>query len=345
MSAIGTARRLGREAIHTYWDNALPPRLTIAPGATVVFETLEASHGGYARAVTREAPAGFAPDLLELVAAGAYPEQDTPLKGHPLTGPVAIVGAEPGDTLVVEILDIETAAWGWTGCRPGGIGLLDDELSAPDVFYWDLRAGSYAPFAPGIRVPLNPFCGVMGVALAEPGRHKTAPPRHAGGNMDIRQLTAGATLSLPVQVAGALFSVGDVHGAQGDGEVSGTGIETEATVTLRFGLRKGESLRQPQFRTAPRASVPPGPYFATTGHHPDLREAAREALRGMLDHLQREHGLTRSRAYILASACVDLKISQIVDAPNWTVSAFLPLSIFTGKAATPEGKERDNGGA
>ncbi len=172
----------------------------------------------------------------------------------------------------------------------------------------------------------------MGIALAEPGMHRTGPPRHTGGNMDIRQLTVGTTLYLPVQVPGALFSVGDVHGAQGDGEVSGTGIEMNATVTLRFTVEKGGTIRQPQFVTAgplaPRTNT--GPYFATTAHDPDLYQASREALRGMLDYLQERHGLDRGHACILASACVDLRISQIVDAPNWTVSAFLPLSIFEG---------------
>ena len=175
---------------------------------------------------------------------------------------------------------------------------------------WDCRDGHTAQFAPGISVPLAPFCGVMGGALAEQGRHSTVPPSAAGGNMDIRQVTTGATLYLPVQVPGALFSAGDVHGAQGDGEVSGTGIEIAATVTLRFGLQQGRTIRQPQFRTAPGNVHVAEPCFVATGHDPDLREAAREALRGVLDYLVQEHELTRSRAYILASACVDLRISQ-----------------------------------
>ncbi|MFN8512719.1 MAG: acetamidase/formamidase family protein [Chloroflexia bacterium] len=171
----------------------------------------------------------------------------------------------------------------------------------------------------------------MGIALAEPGRHRTGPPSHAGGNMDIRQLTVGTTLYLPVQVPGALFSVGDAHGAQGDGEVSGTGIEMNATVTLRFSVEKGRSIRQPQFVTAgaPAPRTNTGPYFATTAHDPDLYQASREALRGMLDYLQARHGLrARPGLYPCQRACVDLCISQIVDAPNWTVSAFLPMSIF-----------------
>jgi len=325
-----TTHRLGQEATHTYWDNSLPPQLTIASGDTVVFETLEASYGGMARAVAADPPADLDPEFAAIIAASAYHEAETPMRGHALTGPVYVEGAEPGDILAVEILEIVPAAWGWTACGPGGLGLLRDEFTERTVKYWDLRDGGSAEFAPGIRVPLEPFCGVMGIALAEPGMHRTGPPSHAGGNMDIRQLTVGTTLYLPVQVPGALFSVGDAHGAQGDGEVSGTGIEMNATVTLRFSVEKGRSIRQPQFVTAgslaPRTNT--GPYFATTAHDPDLYQASREALRGMLDYLQARHGLERGQACILASACVDLRISQIVDAPNWTVTAFLPLSIF-----------------
>lgn len=329
MGEATSSHRLGRDAIHTYWDSALPPRLSVRSGDTVTFETLDASYGSRARGLVPTTRAALAPDFVGIIERGAYVEASTTMKGHPLTGPVAIAGAEPRDILAVEIVDIATADWGWTACRPGGIGLLDAEIDAEDVFYWDLRDRATAPFAPGIRVPLHPFCGVMGVAPGTKGRHATAPPGAHGGNMDIRQLTVGATLYLPVFVPGALFSVGDVHAAQGDGEVSGTGIETEATVSLRFTVLKGHAIRQPRLRTANTDVSLSGPYYATTGHDPDPREAAREALRGMIDHLEHEYGLTRTRAYILASVCVDLKLSQVVDAPNWTVSAFLPLSIFS----------------
>ena len=333
LRAAGRTHRLGREAIHTYWDNALPPRLTLNPGDSVVFETREPSQGGVARdVVAAGAAVGADPALIALVAAAASSEPatgpGTELGGHALTGPVAVAGAEPGDTLLVEVVQVLPAAWGWTACGPGdGGGLLQDELTEWTLHLWDLRSGNAAVFAPGIRVPLAPFCGVMGIAPAEPGRHRTAPPRRSGGNLDVRQLTAGAALSLPVLVPGALFSVGDVHAAQGDGEVAGTGIETDATVTLRFGLRKGSAVPGPQFRTA---AVGPtaGPWFAATGHHPDLYEAAREAVRGVLAYLEEHYGLDRARACILASACVDLRISQVVNAGTFTVSAFLPLGIF-----------------
>jgi acetamidase/formamidase len=328
-------RRLGRDTIHTFWDATLPPALTITPGETVVFETLDASDGGVARRVALGGEPGASEDLRALAAADARPERPGP-RGHPLTGPVRIEGAEPGDALVVEVLSVETGAWGWTSCRPNGIGLLDGALeregllTAPHTKLWDLREGDTAEFAPGIRVPLAPFCGVMGVAPAAPGPHPTSPPRRVGGNMDVRQLVAGSTLLLPVEVPGALFSVGDVHGAQGDGELCGTGIETDGTATLRFSLRRGAGIDSPHLVVPPRTDVRLDRlgWYGTTGHAPDLMEAARIAVREMLAHLAREYDLSVPDAYLLASVCVDLRVSQLVDAPNWTVSALLPLAIF-----------------
>src|SRR5215212_10253226 len=251
----GRTHHLGREATHTFWDNALPPRLTVEPGDTVIFETLEPSQGAVARDIASgkwQVPAAD-PDLLAVVASSATheprPDSEDEERGHALTGPVAIVGAEPGDTLLVDIVEVLPAAWGWTACGPGGGALLQDELDEWVLHVWDLRDGAAAVFAPGIRVPLAPFCGVMGVAPAEPGRHSTIPPGRGGGNLDVRQLIAGATLSLPVEIPGALFSVGDAHAAQGDGEVAGTAIETDATVTLRFSLLKGHPIPGPQIHT------------------------------------------------------------------------------------------------
>jgi acetamidase/formamidase len=325
---------LGREAVHTYWDNTLSPRLTVEPGDTVVFETLEPSQGAVARDIaagTWQMPETD-PDLMGAVLASAVHEPSAEdsgdeERGHALTGPVAVVGAEPGDTLVVDVVEVVPAAWGWTACGPGGGALLQDELEAWVLHVWDLRNGETAIFAPGIHVPLAPFCGVMGVATAAPGRHPTVPPRRVGGNMDVRQLMAGSTLCLPVEVPGGLFSVGDAHAAQGDGEVAGTGIETDATVTLRFHLRKGQTVPGPQFFTSVVGKAA-RPWFAATGHAPDLFEAAREALRGILGYLREHHGLERPQACVLASACVDLHISQVVNGGIFTVSAFLPLDIF-----------------
>jgi acetamidase/formamidase len=274
------------------------------PGDTVMLETIEASL--------------------------AVPARAEPFNGPPLTGPIAIDGAEPGDTLVVEILEITPGTWAWTNCSRGS-GTFGDLVDDPVVHYWDLRDGRTARFLPGIEVSIRPFCGVMGVAPAEPGRHSTALAYPSGGNMDIRHLTAGATLYLPVFVPGALFSLGDAHAAQGDGEICGSGVEMDATVTLRFDLIKHQCISRPRFRTNP-APMRDGSYFATTGHDADIKNAVREAVLGMVGWLEREHELNRAQALILASACVDLKISQTVATANWslqTVSAFIPLGIFT----------------
>jgi acetamidase/formamidase len=178
-----------------------------------------------------------------------------------------------------------------------------------------------------VAVPLAPFPGVLGTALDEPGGHTTMPPRKNGGNMDIKQLTAGTTVYLPVWVEGALLSVGDAHGAQGDGEVCISAVEMSARVTLRVGLRQGRSLREPQLRTAgPQPSR--GAEFATTAHGPDLFRSAQQAVRYLIEHLVAERGLTREEAYVVASVAADLRISEIVDAPNWIVSAFIPEAIF-----------------
>ncbi len=319
---------LNSDHIHTVWDRALPPALEVRPGDTVTFETLDASDGGVARRVVAgelQAPAA----LDAVIRAGALPARTGP-RGHPLTGPVYVEGAQPGDALKIEVLEVVPAAWGWTGCRPDGIGLLDAALAAeglqPYTHFWDLRAGGHTEFLPGIRLPLAPFPGVVGVAPAADGPHPTAPPRQVGGNMDIRQLVAGSVLYLPTEVPGALLSVGDLHAAQGDGELSGTGIEMAGRITVRLNLERGANLTTPEF-TTPTSGGHSARWHATTGHDPDLMTAARTALRALLRRLQ-ARGLSLEQAYVLSSACVDLKISQVVDAPNYTVSAFLPLDIF-----------------
>jgi len=338
--ALARHHWVGRENIHTYWSNELVPQLWVDPGDSVTFETLDSSYGRVAREVKQLAQDGIDPALVALVSGCAYPEQLTEdrdpviARGHPLTGPVGVRGAEPGDTLVIEIVRIEPGKWGHTSCSsdPDRLGLLNDAIGGEPrthCFVWDLRTGKRAELRRGVRVPLAPFCGVMGVAPAEPGQHSTVPPRRSGGNMDLRHLTAGATLMLPVLAPGALLSIGDAHGAQGDGEVSGTGIEMEATVTLRLTLSKGAPLEQPRAITSGRPLSLPGPSYISIGNEPDLREAARTALRGIIDHLTADHHLTPVEAYVLASVCVDLKISQIVDMPNYTVSAYLPLSVFS----------------
>jgi len=307
-----TTHRLDAGQVHYEWNNSIAPRLTIDPGDTVVFDTRDAADGYYSLRSTSDDVLGRGP-----------------FRGHPLTGPVLVRGAAPGDTLTVEVLAMKPAApFGWTAIRPGRGLLPEGDFAKPFLQLWDVTDGLFARMGRhGVAVPLAPFPGVMGVALDEAGGHSTMPPRKNGGNMDIKQLTVGSTLYLPVWVEGALFSVGDGHGAQGDGEVCVTAVEMMAQVTLRFDLRRGARLPEPRFRTTGPGSVD-GPQFVTTAHGPDLFASSQQAIRYMIDHLVAERGLSREEAYVLASVAVDLKISEIVDAPNWIVSAFLPERVF-----------------
>jgi acetamidase/formamidase len=311
---MARTHELDASGVHYEWNNSIPPRLEIDPGDTVVFATRDAADRYYSRASSH----------ADVLARG-------PFRGHPLTGPVRVSGARPGDVLVVEILDVKPDAdFGWTAIRPGRGLLPEAEFPKPFLQIWDLSDGKFARMGADVAVPIEAFPGVMGTALDEPGGHSTMPPRKNGGNMDIKQLTAGTTLFLPVWVEGALFSVGDGHAAQGDGEVCVTAVEMNARVRLRFDLERGRRLAEPQLRTRGplAAGTNRGAHFATTAHGPDLFAAAQQATRYMIEHLVAERALSREEAYILCSVAVDLKISEIVDAPNWIVSAFLPESVF-----------------
>ena len=306
--------RLDATTVHHEWNNAIPPRLVVEPGDTLVIDTRDAADGYYTQASTSKDTASRGP-----------------FRGHPLTGPVAVRGARPGDTLVVDIVDVRHAApFGWTHIRPGRGLLPESDFAESFLQIWDVTDGRFARMrgASGARVavPQGPFPGVVGTALDEPGGHSTMPPRKNGGNMDIRQLTAGSTVHLPVWVDGALLSVGDAHAAQGDGEVCVSAVEMSARVTLRVGLHRGRPLREPWFRTPGQPAR--GAEVATTAHGPDLFAAAQQAIRYLIAHVVAERGLTREEAYVVASVAADLRISEIVDAPNWIVSAFLPESIF-----------------
>jgi acetamidase/formamidase len=177
---------------------------------------------------------------------------------------------------------------------------------------------------------LKPFTGTIGVAPAEPGLHSIVPPRRVGGNMDVRDIAQGTELFLPVEVKGALFSVGDTHAAQGDGEVCGTAIESPMRVALKFDLLKQTPLQFPRFRTLGPVTrhLDAKGYEVATGIGPDLMEASRAAVRSMVDLLMRERGMPAIDAYLLCSVCGDLRISEIVDVPNWTVSFYFPRIVF-----------------
>ena len=303
-----------KEHGHYGWDNSLPPVLTVAPGETAEFQCRDASAGQFSPATT----------------AAEVPKLDLG-RVNPVTGPIRIAGAEPGDALKVTVLSFKPSGWGWTANIPG-FGLLADQFPEPAIHHWsyDPAAAKPAMFGPGGRVPLRPMAGTIGVAPAAPGHHSIIPPRRVGGNMDVRDIAEGTELYLPVEVKGALFSVGDMHAVQGDGEVCGTAIETAMDIALKFELIKSADLPFPRYTA-------PGPvsrhfdgrgYEVTTGIGPDLMQGARDAVKGMVDLLSRRHGMKPVEAYMLCSVCADLRISSIVDQPNWVVSMYFPRLVF-----------------
>jgi formamidase len=348
---------------HNRWHPDIKPLIWCDPGDEVILETRDAFDGQ------------MGPDVsLDVVAAANLDRL------HPLTGPVYINGAEPGDLLDIEILDIESDRYGYTVQVPG-FGFLRDQFPEPFKVSWEISDGwATSADLPGIRVPGAPFMGTIGLspghdllaattarerALLERGGFvlppsaasaiprepeiaghglRTTPPREQGGNMDIKQLSKGAHLLIPIDTPGALFSAGDAHFAQGDCETCGTAIEMDATLHVRFQIRKGEAaqkgIRHPRFTRKdyylPPEFAAPRRFTATTGisvttdgvdHSEDVSLAARNALLNMIDHLS-ERGWTAQQAYAICSVAVDLKISQVVDVPNMLVSAFLPEDIF-----------------
>lgn len=311
---MNDAHTIHRVQHHHGWNNAIAPVLRIASGESVEFDPPDSSGGQIVQSST-------AADIARLDFG----------KINPVAGPVFIDGAEPGDVLKVTLLSFRPSGWGWTANIPG-FGLLADDFRDPALHVWQYDAASMMPalFGRWARVPLKPFTGTIGLAPAAPGAHSIVPPRRVGGNMDVRDLAEGSQLYLPVEVTGALFSVGDTHAAQGDGEVCGTAIESPMKVALSFELIKDTPLTFPRFTT-------PGPvtrhldakgYEVTTGIGPDLMDAARGALRGMIDLLGRRLGMPPVDAYMLCSVCGDLRISEVVDAPNWTVSFYFPRAVI-----------------
>ncbi|MGH9174211.1 MAG: acetamidase/formamidase family protein [Vicinamibacterales bacterium] len=356
---------LGPQGVgHNRWHEDIPPVLEVEVGDRVVIDTADAFDCQVTRAM-RHADCG-ALDLGPV---------------HPLTGPVFVKGAEPGDLLEIRLLDIEADPWGNHGytAQVPGFGFLRDRFPDPYIVHWDL-AGGYAesPELPGVRVRYGAHPGVVGLApsralreqilaregaLAERGgvvlmpdaagatpaslgaeALRTVPPREVGGNVDIKQLTPGASILLPVYVDGALFSTGDVHFAMGDCEACGTGIEMRSRVHVSFAIQKGEAARRnvrsleffrDTYFNEPELAAPKR-FYATTGYgvteegenrSEDLTLAARNALLAMIDYLG-TRGFDRQQAYAICSVAVDLRVSQVVDVPNFIVSALLPLDIF-----------------
>jgi acetamidase/formamidase len=300
------------ERVHFTWDVGNEPILEIESGDTVVVWTRDVSDNQIGPDSDTSAIAGLDWDRV-----------------YPLAGPIAVKGAEPGDTLAIEILDIHTQGWGWSAILPG-LGLLADDFPDPYLRIFDLSHGDVVYMREDIAIPLTPFFGTMGVCPAGASAVPVMPPGNFGGNMDTRQLVAGSTLFLPVEVERGLFSVGDAHGCQGDGEVCVTGLESPMFGSLRFTLEKGRALPSPQYRTpaplTPRVDT--APFYGTTGVGPDLYVAAQDAIRSMIDHISTTYDLSGQDAYVLCSLCVDLKISEVVDAGQYIVSALLPEAVF-----------------
>ncbi|MDP9066131.1 MAG: acetamidase/formamidase family protein, partial [Pseudomonadota bacterium] len=261
-----TMHTIHRRHQHLSWDNARPPAVTIAPGDCVEFKDIDALCGQITSASTVETLATI--DLARV---------------NPIAGPVYVDGAEPGDTLKVTLLGFASSGWGWTAIFPE-FGLLAEDFPDHSLHLWSYERSLAVPAAFGrwARVPLKPFCGTIGVAPAEAGNFSTIPPYPTGGNMDIRDLTEGVELYLPVKVKGALFSIGDPHAAQGDGEVCGTAIESPMSATVRIDLTKGGNIRFPRFATRHPVSrhLDAAGYDVTTGIGPDLMRASQDAVRG-----------------------------------------------------------------
>tara|TARA_Y100001001_G_scaffold81463_1_gene79345 strand:- start:37 stop:984 length:948 start_codon:yes stop_codon:yes gene_type:complete len=299
---------------HHGWDNSIAPVARVAPGTTLELECKDSGNGYFTSDSTVESV------------------RDMPFdKINPVTGPVYVEGAEPGDILKITIDSFRPSGFGWTANIPG-FGLLTDQFKDPALALWNYDTSSMAPamFGKYARVPLKPFAGTIGLALAEPGLHSVVPPRRVGGNLDIRDLNAGSTLYLPVEVAGALLSIGDTHAAQGDGEICGTAIESAMDITVTLDLIKDTPLAMPRFTTAGPVTrhLDQAGYEVFTGVGPDLMQAARDAVSGAVEWVAREHGMPVEQAYMLCSVCGDLRISEIVDMPNCVVSFYVPKVVF-----------------
>jgi formamidase len=350
---------------HNRWHPDIPPVLHVEPMEEVSLETRDSSDG-------QIQPGVVAADLMKM----------NPRVVHPLTGPVFVKGAVPGDLLEVEYLEIVPQKHAWTRFVPG-LGFLPDLFDHPYLVHWDLdKDWATSPSLPGVRIPNSAFMGTQGVAPSQeqlarwakreaelkarggtvflPDRDsavpqsekiashglRTIPPRENCGNADVKQMTVGSRLLVPVNVEGALYSVGDAHFAQGDSECCGTAIEMGATVTVRFRLHRGEAARHnivwprfahPDYFAAPQWAAPRN-FIATMGmpiradganESGDITLATRNAVINMIDLLE-ERGWSREQAYVICSVAVDLRVSNVVDMPNVVVSAILPEDIFHG---------------
>jgi len=295
-------------AIHHQWDSSLEPVLSINSGDTVHYD-LKVAGDGQVWPGARYEDCRFDFDTI-----------------YNLSGPLWVNGAEPGDTLQVDVLELQHGDWGWAAFLPE-LGLLPDSFAHGYVRTFTLKDQS-AEFVPGIHIPLAPFCGTIGTHPGEPATVSPFPPHRGCGNIDNRHLTSGSTLWVPVHLRGAMFSCGDPHAAQGDGEVSVTALEAPLSGSLRFTLHK-RAISAPRFEVpAASAAIRTGGYQATMGLAPDLMECSRIAVRAMIEWLVDSRGLSADDAYLLCSIAGDLRIVEVVDAGVWNVAMTMPLTIF-----------------
>jgi acetamidase/formamidase len=295
---------LTKDQTHTKFSRRIAPAVRVPSGSIIEAFTHEATGGQVTPTSTTGDTANIDWDRI-----------------HTLTGPVYVEGAEPGDMLAVRLLELEPADWGWMENHPD-FGFLTGEFSTRVLQTFRLdKARNEVEFAPGIRIPLKPFAGVMGVAPDTDEMLNTIPPRANGGNLDDPNLVAGTTVYFPVFVAGGLFSIGDTHAVQGLGEVSGTAMETPMRIVYEISVIKGRrSIAEPQYETAE--------YYATTGFATTIDEAAKKATRYMIEYLTATKGLNRDQAYMLCSLAGDLKIAETVDVPHMLVTMHMPKRIF-----------------
>jgi acetamidase/formamidase len=308
---------LGAEPTHSVWDRSLQPRLRIDSGDEVQIACVDASGGQVHPGTTTDEYLGI--DRTRI---------------HALTGPIWVNSAEPGDVLQIDVLATRHCGWGWSSVVEG-LGFLKDRFRETYLFHWLLDGDFTYSLAPAV-VPIRPFLGVMGVARAEDGTFRTRPPGAFGGNLDVRELCAGSNLFLPVFNRGALFSCGDGHAAQGDGEVCINGIECSLDVTLRLRLHKHQALAGPIVESSDAAAPDSSAdswVVVETGT--DLADAARGATTRMIELLVSRWGFTEVHAYILCSVAMRLRLSQVVNEPVHTVSAAISKQILPSRQLFP----------
>lgn len=295
--------KLTSDQTHNKWSRSVAPVLTINSGDVVEISTEEATDGQ----LTIDSDTS---DLMNL--------SFDPI--HPLTGPIFINNAAPGDVIAVTLHKIEIGDWGWTAILPG-FGFLADEFTEPMLKTFELSGKNNVSFADGINIPLKPFPGVLGVAPDTDSLLSTIPPRANGGNMDDPNIIEGTTVYLPVFVEGALFSIGDAHAAQGLGEVCGTAIEAPMKFLVEIELLKNGLIEEPQYENEE--------VYAVTAFGTTIDIAAKKATRYMIDYLTRAYDLTRNEAYMLCSLAGDLKIAEVVDVPHMLVTMSINKEVLS----------------